>query len=59
MYTDAWAKAALWAVIILSLLGLGIVAAFVFLDIDYITPDYNIKFLVVGLLWPMPALASC
>lgn len=52
-HADAWAKAALWALIVLSLLGLGIVAAFVFLDIDYITPDYNIKFLVVR---PM---ASC
>ncbi len=44
---EVWAKVALWALIILALLGLGIVAAFVFLDVDYITPDYQIKFLVV------------
>ncbi|KAK9862760.1 hypothetical protein WJX84_003264 [Apatococcus fuscideae] len=45
---DAWAKVALWALLVLVLLGLGLVAAFVFLDVDYITPDYEIKFLVVG-----------
>ena len=38
----------MWALVILALLGLGIVAAFVFLDVDYITPDYQIKFLVVS-----------